>query len=336
MKRRVFLSQAAVLFAKGSFDELGKLLKNLGTKNGIASAVLAVKRKGSGETFTFGGVNKESVFLLASITKPMTAVGVMKLVDRGELGLSDPVRKYIPEFRHERVLVKHLLSHTSGLPDMLPENEALRKRHAPLQDFVAGACRTPLLFEPGRELRYQSMGILLAAEIVERLTKQKLADFLKEILFRPLKMELSSLGLGGRNIRDTVPSQLRASSDWDWNSAYWRNLAVPWGGGFASAGDVVRLLEYFLGPDERVLKPETAKSMIADQNSSLDKGWGLGWAVDRKKKTFGHSGSTGTLCWAHPATKTCFVLLTGKPADESNAGFLTPISDAAYRNATGG
>ncbi len=334
MQRRVFLSQAAVMFAEGRFEAIGELLKKLAKGNGIDSAVLAVRQKGAGETFSFGNANKDSVFLLASITKPMTAVGVMKLVERGELRLSDPVRKYVPEFRHERVLVKHLLSHTSGLPDMLPENEELRKSHAPLQDFVAGACRTPLLFEPGRQLRYQSMGILLAAEIVERLTKQKLSDFLKEILFRPLKMERSSLGLGGRNIRDTVRSQLRSASDWDWNSAYWRNLAAPWGGGFASAGDVVRLLEYFLNPDERVLRPETALSMIADQNAGLDKAWGIGWGVERRKKTFGHSGSTGTLCWAHPGTKTTFVLLTGKPADESNATVLTPVSDAAYRSLT--
>lgn len=334
MQRRVFLSQAAVMFAEGRFEAIGKLLKKLAKGNGIASAVLAVKQKGAGETFSFGSVNKDSVFLLASITKPMTAVGVMKLVERGELRLSDPVRKYVPEFRHERVQVKHLLSHTSGLPDMLPENEELRKRHAPLQDFVAGACRTPLLFEPGRQLRYQSMGILLAAEIVERLTKQKLSDFLKEILFRPLKMERSSLGLGGRNIRDTVRSQLRSASNWDWNSAYWRNLAAPWGGGFASAGDVVRLLEYFLTPDERVLRPETVLSMIADQNAGLDKAWGIGWGVERRKRTFGHSGSTGTLCWAHPGTKTSLVLLTGKPADESNATVLAPVSDAAYRSLT--
>ena len=334
MQRRVFLSQAAVMLAAGKFEAIGKLLEKLGKENGLASAVLVVKQKGAGETFTFGGVTKDSVFLLASITKPMTVVGVMKLVERGELRLSDPVKKFVPEFRHERVLVRHLLTHTSGLPDMLTDNEDLRKRHAPLQDFVAGACRTPLLFEPGKELRYQSMGILLAAEIVERLTKKKLGHFLKEILFRPLKMERASVGLGGRNIRDTVPSQLRGKSDWDWNSAYWRNLAAPWGGGFASAEDVVRLLDYFLRPDERVLRPETALNMIADQNAGLEKGWGLGWSVDRKKRTFGHSGSTGTLCWAHPGTMTSFVLLTGMPAEESNATILTPVSDAAYEEYT--
>ncbi len=58
--------------------------------------------------------------------------------------------------------------HTSGLPDQLPDNDALRARHAPLSEFVAGACRVPLLFTPGTRYHYQSMGILLVAEIVER------------------------------------------------------------------------------------------------------------------------------------------------------------------------
>ena len=54
------------------------------------------------------------------------------------------------------------------LPDMLPENDDLRKRHAPLKDFVAATCKTPLLFSPGTKVKYQSMGILLAGEIVQR------------------------------------------------------------------------------------------------------------------------------------------------------------------------
>ena len=76
----------------------------------------------------------------------MTATGLMVLVDRREISLSHPVRKYIPEFRggdRDLVTVRHLLTHTSGLPDMLPENDALRRRHAPLEDFVARA-RSPL------------------------------------------------------------------------------------------------------------------------------------------------------------------------------------------------
>ena len=81
----------------------------------------------------------DSVFLLASITKPVTAWALMMLVDSGEVSLDDPVDCYLPEFRggaRDRVKVRHLLSHTSGMPDMLPNNTELRRAHEPLEEFV--------------------------------------------------------------------------------------------------------------------------------------------------------------------------------------------------------
>ena len=74
-------------------------------------------------------VRADSVFLLASITKPLTACSVLLLVERGLLSLDDPVQKHLPEFvggDRPHVLVRHLLSHTSGLPDMVPANVELR------------------------------------------------------------------------------------------------------------------------------------------------------------------------------------------------------------------
>lgn len=197
----------------------------------VAAAALLVKQ---GSEVTNKGFGKargpDEVFLLASITKPMTVTAVMKLIERGKVSLSDPVNRYIPEFRggdRGRVTVRMLLTHTSGLPDMLPDNEALRKRHAPLKDFVAGTCRVPLLFPPGTQVKYQSMGILLAAEIVERVSNMPLRDYLKKEVFSPLGMNATSLGMGGRPIAATARCQVPESSDWDWNSPYWRNLGAP-------------------------------------------------------------------------------------------------------------
>src|SRR4029453_4379837 len=102
-----------------------------------------------------------------------TASAVLWLRDRRELALEDPVQKYLSAFRdagRDAVTIRHLLTHTSGLPDMLPENTDLRRQHAPLSEFVARTCRTPLLFSPGTKVSYQSMGILLAAAIVEKVS----------------------------------------------------------------------------------------------------------------------------------------------------------------------
>lgn len=294
----------------------------------------------------------DSVFLLASISKPVTAMAVMCLVDQGRLGLDDPAQKYLPEFTgdgRERITLRNLLSHTSGLPDMLPENIELRKRQAPLKDFVSGALRTPLLFPPGSRVSYQSMGILLAAEIVERVSGEKLDAFLQHEIFKPLRMRNSSMGIGKRSIASTVQCDLPSSGDlvmsasdrsWNWNSEYWRKLGVPWGGMHSTVRDIFHLLQAMLEGGKGVLAPKLVEAMITNQNESLNRPWGLGWEVGEgaffagsSARSFGHSGATGTLCWADPDRKLVFVLLTNRPLANDKGKFLESVakivSDAA-------
>jgi CubicO group peptidase (beta-lactamase class C family) len=174
----------------------------------------AVLHKGFGKLSAEPGsaaVQPDSIFLLASITKPVTAAALMLLVDRGLVSLNDPAAHYLPEFTGEgrgQIRVRDLLSHISGLPDMLPENLSLRRAHAPLAGFVSGALKTPLLYVPRQDFRYQSMGILLAAEIVERVSGMKLRDFEKKEIFEPLGMRNSALGMkaGWRIADTTVPT----------------------------------------------------------------------------------------------------------------------------------
>ena len=157
----------ALALRRERLDQAVQLISARVTAGEVAAAVLHVRSGDQVLTQAFGAARTpRAVFLMASITKPMTATTVMILADRGELSLNDPVQKFIPEFQggeRNRVILRHLLTHTSGLPDMLPENDELRKRHAPLKDFVAATCRTPLLFSPGTRVQYQSMGVLLAA-----------------------------------------------------------------------------------------------------------------------------------------------------------------------------
>ena len=340
MTRRRLLSQSVALaLGGGRADKAIELIEEQ-TRSGQVAAVTLLAR---GPSLTvrkaFGEAKSEdAIFLLASLTKPMTATALMILADRKEVSLSDPVQRFIPEFRgdgREAVLIKHLLTHTSGLPDMLPEDQELRKAHAPLALFVERTCRTPLLFRPGSELRYQSMGILLAGEIVSRVSKQSLPAFTKDHVFGPLGMRHTSIGLGGRPISQTMRCQVAGTSDWDWNSAYWRNLGSPWGGALGTVDDIGRFLDYFAHPDARVLQTDTAAAMVTNQTKGLSKRWGLGWMLNNRQfgkgcspATFGHSGSTGTLCWLDPRSHVSLVLLTTKPAKESSATLLRPVSEA--------
>jgi len=338
MTRREWLGLAAVALSRQRIENAARLIERATASGDVRAAVLDVRQGGFRFARAFGeGHGEDTVFLLASISKPMTAAGVMLLADRSELSLSDPVRKFLPEFAggdRDLITIRHLLTHTSGLPDMLPENEELRRRHAPLADFVAGTCKTPLLFRPGTKVSYQSMGILLAAEIAQRITGLPFREFLRREVFVPLGMRQTSLGLGGRAIADTAQCQVENKEDWGWNTPYWRDLGAPWGGAHATAADVSGFLQDFLKPSGRVLQRATAGAMIANQTPGLNEAWGLGWMLGAVifgrpflPQAFGHYGATGTVAWADPTSGVRCVLLTTKPAEQSRATLLGPVSD---------
>ncbi len=354
MKRRRFISGAFAMplanaVALDALAEAGALIERHIASGAVLGAVLDVRSGARAVSRSYGtATSADAIFLLASITKPMTAAGVMLLADRGELKLADPVRRFLPEFRsgaRSRITVKHLLTHTSGLPDQLPENIELRRRNAPLEEFVERAMRTDLLFEPGKRYSYQSMGILLAAEICERITGTRFPEFLDRELFRPLQMNRTALGLGRFALEETQRSQVEhgpphggqgapEAAHWDWNSSYWRELASPWGGAHGSAPDVSRFFLEFLVPAEaKVLPPATASLMVRNHTSRLGTPRGLGFALGTgagagcSEATFWHSGATGTLAWADPVTGTRFVLLTTLPATTARQLVIQPVSD---------
>ncbi|HEY1067980.1 MAG TPA: serine hydrolase domain-containing protein, partial [Pirellulales bacterium] len=142
-------------------------------------------------------IRRDAIFLLASITKPLVYTTALQLVERGELSLTDRVTDFFPEFGvngKERTLVFHLLTHTSGLPDMPLNNVELRRSHAPLSKFVEAAINSPLLYPPGTNHRYQSMGTLMTAAIGERIVGRPIHEILREEVFEPLAMNSSRLG----------------------------------------------------------------------------------------------------------------------------------------------
>jgi CubicO group peptidase (beta-lactamase class C family) len=326
-----------------------KLIQTEVAAGKVESAVLQVQRGSSITTRAFGRANSaDAIFLIASITKPMTATGIMILADRGELKLSDPVRKFIPEFsagERKNITVLNLLNHTSGLPDQVPLNASLRQRHAPLSEFVKAAVATPLLFRPGTRYSYQSMGFLLASEIAQRITGTPFPDFLGKELFAPLGMKRTALGMGGFKIAETVRCQTESAAPesgagaaaarrWDWNSPYWRNLGAPWGGAHSTTGDISRFLRSFLHPDGRVLREATARSMIHNHTKGLSVPRGLGFDLSPgsfgkfcSRKTFGHRGATGTLCWTDPERDQTCVILTSLPIRTSGELLLRPVAD---------
>jgi CubicO group peptidase (beta-lactamase class C family) len=235
-----------------------------------------------------------------------------------------------------------LLTHTSGLPDMLPNNAALRTRHASPVAFFREVCGTPLLFAPGAEVRYQCMGFLVLDRIIEKLSGKPLPDFLRDEFFEPLGMTRTWLGAdkaGLTNHASIRISEEARQTDWHWNSAYWLGFGAAWGGLITTASDYARFLAMMLGGGTwrgvRVLSPASVAAATRNQLPSIHGlgetwvsryPWGLGWRLAwpgrstffgdlLSPSSFGHWGSTGTLAWVDPERDACAVILTSLPQD---------------------
>lgn len=306
----------------------------------------------------------EPIFLIASITKPVVAMAGLLLIERGLATLSDRVTDFLPDFGKQGkygVEIRHLLTHTSGLPDMLPNNIALRQENAPLSKFLSEICEIPLSFPPGRGVQYQSTGLLVLAEIIHQVTGQTCSEFLRKEIFRPLGMLDSELGVpddwyaSGKVSRVPelrIPAEQADGTDWNWNSKYWRQLGAPWGGMLTTTSDLARFAQLMLRsgrlPDGTALfssglvaaattnQLEMMGSVPEDERRCRP--WGLGWRLNwpgqsasfgdvLSRSAYGHWGATGTLLWIDPAAGTFAIIFSTEPFDQCG-GLLVRLSNA--------
>jgi CubicO group peptidase (beta-lactamase class C family) len=278
-------------------------------------------------------IRRDAMFYMASVTKPVVYLGAMLLVERGRLNLSDHVTRYIPEFTgpgKEAAQVLHLFTHTSGLPDELPNNAELRQQRAPLKKFIEEVIRADLLFKPGTRFSYSSSGTLLVAEIVQRLSGLSIQEFVRREIIEPLGLKSTGLGSQGfareRLVRTTVPDY-QVGKEGGWNSRYWQEFGSPAGGLFSTPEDYAVLCALMLGGgkwgDVRLLSPAAVRMMTSNRLNDLPdlpepvrrtRPWGLGWRLNHLgtpdswgdllgRHVFGHTGSAGNVVWMDPRTQ---------------------------------
>lgn len=154
-------------------------------------------------------MQKDSIFQIMSMTKPVTAIGIMMLAEEGKLALRDAVEEYLPEFRNQRVTtnvgpdasrlgipdhpvtIRDLLTHTAGIQDFPPAaiHDYPQLMNVPLAEVVRQLAMQPLLFQPGTKWSYSSPGIEILGRIIEVCSGQKYEDFIASRILQPLGMK---------------------------------------------------------------------------------------------------------------------------------------------------
>ena len=304
---------------------------------------------GQADLATSRPMQKDTMFWVASQTKPMTAVCLLMLVEEGKVSLDDPVEKHLPEFKglwqiadHSRdqmtlkkakhpPTIRQVLTHTAGLAD-----PSFPREGTPLAEAVATVARLPLNYEPGSEWRYCSAGSNTLGRIVEVVSGQPYETFLQQRLLDPLGMKDTTFWPTEEQAKRVATSyalddgQLKPTQSSFINGPLTsrKRTVFPGGGLFSTADDIARFCQMLLNSGEldghRYLKPETVKMMTSTQTGDLKTGFtegmsfGFHLGVVKEPQgvtamlspgTFGHGGAFGTEMWVDPTKRLILLLM---------------------------
>ena len=270
-------------------------------------------------------MTKDTLFRIASMTKPVTATAVLILADEGKLAVTDPVEKHLPEFRGQMLVsergkdrlvlvkparpitIRDLLTHTSGLPFYSPGlADVYVKRDRTLADTTLAVSQRPLDFEPGSKWAYCNSGIDVLGRIVEVVSGQRFEDFMSKRIFDPLGMKDSTFQPTKEQTKrvaglyDSKGGKLTLAPDNLLGQVEKSRHPVPAGGLYSTGADVARFYRMMLNKGaldgKKILTPAAVKELTRVQTGDLKcgftpgMGFGYGFAVVREPE-----GVTGML-----------------------------------------
>jgi CubicO group peptidase (beta-lactamase class C family) len=309
--------------------------------------IVHLQAKGLADIAAGKPMQPDSLFWIASMTKPVTAVAVLMLQDEGKLNVADPVATYIPAFadlktpsgKPANLTITQILTHTSGLG----EAPAAGARNARiLSDLVPLWLAAPMQYEPGAKWQYTQSGINLAARIVEVVSGLSFDTFVQQRIFDPLGMKNTTFYPAAKSVvtayaKNRITGMLDPTPP---RADFGVRGHPPLGnGGLYSTGpDYARFCQMLLAggtwDGKRYLSPAAMKLLTTVQTGQLpcgffqsaefgrhgvNYGWGIGTCILRTPHegvaamlspgTFGHGGAWGTQAWIDPGRGIAYILM---------------------------
>lgn len=267
----------------------------------------------------------ESKFRLGSITKQFTATAILQLVEAGKLKLDDPISKYYlsSPAAWSKVTIHHLLSHTSGIPSYtdLPgffQKESMTDRTP--AEIVKLTQDMPLEFQPGEKFKYDNSGYILLGYVIEKVTGEKYADYLREHIFDRLGMR----DTGYDTAKEIIPHR---DEGYVYTGARWINapylaMSLPY-----AAGSLYSTVDDLLIWDQALYAHKSLTAASLDRMFTPNKNnYGYGWFIDTEfnRKHEGHGGGINgfnTVISRYPDDKVTVIVLANM-----NTGAVGPIA----------
>jgi CubicO group peptidase (beta-lactamase class C family) len=310
------------------------------------------------------------LMLWLSSTKPVTAVAIAQLWERGQLTLDDPVARHIPEFAahgKERITLRHLLTHTAGIRRLDVGWPA-----KPWDEIVAGiaAMKPEPRWVPGRKAGYHTMSSwFILGAVVRRLDGRPFPLYVREEIFTPLGMTDSWIGMPAERYH-AYRAENRIGAMWNtesppsvshgWDSEARCVQPNPGGNGYGPIRELGRFYELLLGHGAwdgvRLVSPQTVEALAARHRAGLLDhtfqhvlDWGLGVIVNSAQygsetvpygygrhaspRTFGHSGYRSSVGFADPEAGLAVALaMNGTPSQERHEARIRAVLDAVYED----
>jgi len=278
----------------------------------------------------------KSQFRLGSVTKQFTAMAIMILKERDQLDYDDEMRKYLPDLPYQGIIIRHLLTHTSGLPDYMTlfnqhweagkrDNE---KTIVDNDDVITLLAKhhPDVLFKPGEKWSYSNTGYVLLASIVSKAAGESFEKFLKKNIFNPLNMSRSLVYSAIRN--DSMEDRVFGlrldinGSDYIPNDYHYLNGVAGDGAVYSTTGDLFKWDRALY--TEKLVSNATLEEaftpVVLNNDSTFN--YGFGWRID--------TGPTGKKRVAHGGGWVGFVTAISREIEEDNTVILLTNHSSRY------